>query len=130
EKPEVVRSEALSTAAQLIELRPWNLKGFRTISLNRQTAAWIHRHRGEIDVLHVLNPMPMAASALREGGRHGIPCVVTIYAKYPASSNPFLRSINRSAERILLSENEVLVYESENTQRAFPGHPGRVILNG
>jgi len=130
EKPEFGPSDAFADAARLAEIRPRNVKGWRTLSVNRRTAAWIARNRTDIDVLHLLNPMPMAAAGLRAGHRFGIPSVVTIYAKYPRSANPLLRKINSRAERILLEENDVLAFESENTAREFANSRGRVVLNG
>jgi glycosyltransferase involved in cell wall biosynthesis len=130
ETPEFEASDKFLGSARLIEIRPWNFPGLRTISVNLQTGSWIRRHRDEFDVLHVLNPMPMAASALRAGHRFNIPSVVTIYAKYPLSPNRLLRIVNERAQRILLREADLLVYESANTMREFVPHVGRVILNG
>ncbi len=130
EPPEFPVSKALATAADLVEIRPWDVSGLRTLSVNRRTVSWIARHWREFDVFHVLNPMPMAAAALRAGHRRGIPSVVTIYAKYPVSPKRMLRWANARAQETLLTEADVLVYESANTMREFEGYPGRVILNG
>ncbi len=130
EPPEFPVSKTLATAANLVEIRPWDVSGLRTFSVNRRTVYWIARHWREFDVFHVLNPMPMAAAALRAGHHHGIPSVVTIYAKYPVSPKRMLRWANARAQKTLLTEADVLVYESANTMREFEGYPGRVILNG
>ncbi len=130
EPPEFPASRELQESVRLVEVRPWDVSGLRTYSVNRKTVAWIQHHWREFDVFHVLNPMPMAAAALRAGHRHGVPSVVTIYAKYPVSPKWMLRRANERAESTLLREADVLVYESESTMRAFAPHEGRVILNG
>lgn len=130
EPPEFPASADLTESVNLVELRPMDLRGLRTLSANRQVTRWIRAHHQELDLIHGLNPMPMAAAALREGHRHGIPSVVTIYAKYPRSPNVLLRRMNARSQRILLDEGDAIVYESENTAREFSPHRGRVILNG
>ena len=130
EPPEFLPSKELTDSVQMVEVRPWEVSGLRTLSVNRQTVSWIHRHWREFDVFHVLNPMPMAAAALRAGHRHGIPSVVTIYAKYPTSPKRMLRWVNARAQSILLQEADLVVYESENTMKEFAPDTGRVILNG
>jgi len=130
ERPEFRISGELRNAAHLVELRPRDVGGLRTFSVNRQTSSWVRNNRRNIDALHVLNPMPMAAAAIRAGHKYGVPSVATIYAKYPRSPKPLLRWANARAQEIVLREADVLAYESVNTMREFAPVKGRVILNG
>ncbi len=130
EMPEFAPDEDYARAVRSVELRPWQVGGLRTVSLNFKAVGWIRSHRQEIDLVHVLNPMPTCAAALRAAHRLGIPVVSTVFAKYPRSPKPLLRILNLRAGRIILQESEVLVYESANTARDYSSPSGRVILNG
>jgi len=78
----------------------------------------------------VLHIVPMSATAIRAGHRHGISSVATVYTRTPRSSRRLSQWVNERSERFLLRETDVLVFESSNTMRAFAPHAGRLILNG
>ena len=130
EIPEFAADEEYEKAVRSVELRPRQVGGLRTLSLNRKAVGWISSHRQEIDLVHVLNPMPVCAAALRRAHRHGIPVVSTVFAKYPRSPKRLLQILNARAGRIILEESDILVYESANTARDYSSPSGRVILNG
>jgi len=130
EIPEFSADEGFNESVRQVEIRPWQIGGFRTLSLNLKTVSWLGEHRNEFDIVHVLNPMPVCAAAMRAAHRYRIPVVATIYAKYPRSPKILLRFVNDRAQEQILREADSLVYEAPSTQEDFSLFPGRVILNG